>query len=40
MRKFAELLDQAVSHIEHLRRGLSDASDADHAEEAELSANR
>ncbi|WP_369394403.1 ArsR/SmtB family transcription factor [Streptomyces sp. CG1] len=30
----AELLDQAVYHIEHLRLGLSDAGDEDHAEDA------
>lgn len=36
----AELLDQAVYHIEHLRLGLSDASDADHVEEATLGVNR
>jgi DNA-binding transcriptional ArsR family regulator len=32
----AELLDQAVYHIEHLRLGLSDATGADHAEGAAL----
>jgi len=32
----AELLDQAVHHIEHLRLGLGDATDADRAEEAPL----
>ncbi|AOR35765.1 transcriptional regulator [Streptomyces fodineus] len=36
----AELLDQAVYHIEHLRLGLSDASNADHVEEATLGVNR
>ncbi|MFD6323050.1 ArsR/SmtB family transcription factor [Streptomyces sp. NPDC058442] len=30
----AELLDQAVYHIEHLRLGLNDAPDADGAEDA------
>jgi ArsR family transcriptional regulator, nickel/cobalt-responsive transcriptional repressor len=30
----AELLDQAVYHIEHLRLGLNDATDADGAEDA------
>lgn len=32
----AELLDQAVYHIEHLRLGLSDAGDEDQAEDARL----
>ncbi|MEU9480238.1 metalloregulator ArsR/SmtB family transcription factor [Streptomyces sp. NPDC048191] len=36
----AELLDQAVYHIEHQRLGLSDAADADHAEEPTLGVNR
>jgi DNA-binding transcriptional ArsR family regulator len=35
----AELLDQAVHHIEHLRLGLSDA-DADPADEATLGVSR
>jgi DNA-binding transcriptional ArsR family regulator len=35
----AELLDQAVYHIEHLRLGLSDA-DADPADEATLGVSR
>ncbi|GAA2275783.1 MULTISPECIES: ArsR/SmtB family transcription factor [Kitasatospora] len=30
----AELLDQAVYHIEHLRLGLSDATEAEEADEA------
>jgi hypothetical protein len=32
----AELLDQAVYHIEHLRLGLSDPADGDRVEEAAL----
>jgi DNA-binding transcriptional ArsR family regulator len=36
----AELLDQAVYHIEHLRLGLSDAADADGVEQAALGVNR
>jgi ArsR family transcriptional regulator, nickel/cobalt-responsive transcriptional repressor len=36
----AELLDQAVYHIEHLRLGISDTADADGAEEAALGVMR
>ncbi|MFF4864468.1 ArsR/SmtB family transcription factor [Streptomyces sp. NPDC001231] len=36
----AELLDQAVYHIEHLRLGLSDATDADRSEDATLGVTR
>ncbi|QDN74612.1 winged helix-turn-helix transcriptional regulator [Streptomyces sp. S1A1-7] len=36
----AELLDQAVYHIEHQRLGLSDAADADRVEEAGLGVTR
>ncbi|MFE3166311.1 ArsR/SmtB family transcription factor [Streptomyces sp. NPDC059224] len=36
----AELLDQAVYHIEHQRLGLSDASDVAQAEEPTLGVNR
>ncbi|MEU6011949.1 metalloregulator ArsR/SmtB family transcription factor [Streptomyces sp. NPDC047453] len=36
----AELLDQAVYHIEHLRLGLSDAMDADRSEDATLGVTR
>jgi DNA-binding transcriptional ArsR family regulator len=36
----AELLDQAVYHIEHLRLGLSDAVDAGRSEEATFGVTR
>ena len=36
----AELLDQAVYHIEHLRLGLSDIVEADRTEEARLGGPR
>ncbi|WP_073948442.1 ArsR/SmtB family transcription factor [Streptomyces kebangsaanensis] len=36
----AELLDQAVYHIEHLRLGLSDATHADRSEDATLGMTR